>query len=213
MIKATASPNYGYVLDTISIKDQDGVDIPHGQISNNYTFSISEKDVYIEATFKKQLYTITIHQGETRVTPPGPLEIEYLGNQTFEVIANTGYRFIGYKINDGEAINVNDTSFEITNVNQNMKIDIVVDTVKYTLSNHIKDNKFIFEVDEPFTGIKEVKLCIDNQCDQLKTKEYTVENQNIMIQKELDVGDYTIQVTFDNDETSSLAFNIEKESE
>ena len=201
-------PDYGYTLDSYSVKDSSNNNINVTVESNNkYSFKMPRKNVTITASFKKSLFTITINSNHATIDPEGPLEVEYLNNQSFVVRADIGYEVKGYQINDGEIVPINDSQF-IVNVDQNMIINVVVEPIDYTIIDERANNKYIFAVKEDFDEIREVNLCNNNICNKLSSSEYKVENKKITILKDLKEGQYTLKVTFSNERVSSIDFSV-----
>ena len=202
------TPDYGYVLESFTVKDSSNRTVTVTETSNNkYTFTMPQKEVTINATFAKSLFTINISLDHATIEPEGPLEIYYLENQTFRVQADIGYEVKGYQINEGELIPINDSEFEIT-VDQNMTIQVVVEPIDYTLEDESEDKQYIFNVIEPFDEIKEIKLCMAGECDTLKEEEFEVNHQKIIIKRDLKEGTYTLNVSFANERTSTIDFSV-----
>ncbi len=205
----TITPDYGYVLENYSVIDKSNNTVNVTQNNDKYSFTMPRKEVTIHANFKKALFTIQINSNNATIEPAGPLEVEYLENQSFRIKADVGYECKGYQINDGEMIPINSSEFVIT-VDQNMTINVVVEPIDYTLTDQSKENKYIFNVEEEFDTITEVNLCKDNSCTKLKQSEYEVKEQNIILLNEIQEGNYTLQVSFSNHKTSTIDFKVKK---
>ena len=202
-------PDYGYTLESFTVKDQSNNIIETTKISDNkYTFKMPKKKVNINASFTKSLFTINVSLDHASIDPEGPLEAYYLDNKTFVVQADIGYEVKGYQINDGELITINESQFEIT-VDQNMTIHVIVEPIDYTLVDESKEKEHIFSVKEPFDEITKIDLCLDNQCETLEESEYEVEEQKIILKRELSDGDYTLNVSFSNEKTSTIDFSVQ----
>src|SRR5208337_3104750 len=104
----TITPNTGYSIASLTV---DGSPVT---AASSYTFSNIEASHTITATFTINTYTITVTQGDNGVIAPGTTTINFGGNQTFTITANTGYYIADVSVNGSSVDAV--SSYTFTNV-------------------------------------------------------------------------------------------------
>ena len=171
-------------------------------------------EITTEVNFRKQSYYISIDENDkiANIYPSEFEGVEYLDEKGFEITPIIDYDFIGYKINGGELISVDGNHFTISNVTENIWIELITKPTEYSIENNIKDNNYNFKVDKDFSKINTVKLCSNNNCKSLKTSDYSVNNKTISINNtfinSMEEGDYELQVTFANEEEATTYFRL-----
>lgn len=209
IVTITTNPDFGYTVDNFYINSTIMQDVEKIE-DNKYQFKLPGHNSSIKVTFKTILYTIHINPNHSNVIPAGPLEVTSFDDQSFEVRAHVGYNLVGFRMNNGEIVTINDNSFILSNITSDTTIDIVVEPIPYHIENESIDDEYIFKVLEPFEEIQKIELCANNKCNDLEENDYIIEEQNIKITKNLEHGEYQLNVTFSNKETSSINFSIEK---
>ena len=117
IITISVTPNTGYVVDAITVKDVDGVQIT---VTDN-KFTMPAKDVTIDVTYKRY-GTVTIQQPTTTISVNGTIvnanEKVLEGDVvTINVIPETGYVVdtITVKTTDNQTIDVTASTFVMPN--------------------------------------------------------------------------------------------------
>ncbi len=206
----TLNPDPGYKVNRVTITTTDGQNVQPSLVSNTCSYSMPNSDITVRATFKKETYTIRVNVNHARITPDASLaSVEYQDSRTITIQPNTGYQVVGYQMNGGDIVEIEDPSFTIPSVEENLTIDIIVEPIHHTITNKSKDKNYLFYIEEPFNGINEVRLCSNNNCKKLKTREYKIKDQDITILKSLSKGEYRLEITFDNSDVSTIEFRVE----
>lgn len=215
-VNIETTPNEGYILRNVLLKQKNGTETNANcnTTNNSCYFNMPDDEVTVQVNFIKKSFNIYINENDkiSNIHPNDYESVEYLDEQEFEITPIIDYDFIGYKINDGELIPVEDNRFTITNVTENMWIELITKPTKYSIENNSKDNKYIFKVDKDFSEIKKIKVCLNNNCKSLKKSDYSISNKTISINNtfmnKLEEGDYELQVTFANQEEASSNFRL-----
>ncbi len=98
-----------------------------------YTFNSVSGDHTIEATFKKDNYSITATAGANgTISPSGTVTVAFEGSQTFNFTPASGYEIDDVLV-DGESVG-NSGSYTFNNVNDDHTINVTFKMVTYTIT-------------------------------------------------------------------------------
>ena len=167
-IKITPTPATGYKLESITVKkitsydadnkpvfgESTSIDISSGNYE--YSFAASEYDsdnmvgVYVDATFKKKVYTLTFTvgaNGEIKnldgTNVENPIHVEYNDGYTIRIKANTGYKIDKVTVNGTEKT-ISDDVLELKNIKQNTTVSITFKLKKFTVKIDDKNYTFLY---------------------------------------------------------------------
>lgn len=121
-VKITTTPNYGYELDTLTVKDAEGNIIP---VTNN-TFTMPNTNVEITATFKHIKKSITLNNpegGTVRTNQADNSKVNVGETVKLTLTPNVNYELDTVKVTDAEGNDVPVTNNTFTMPNSNVKVE------------------------------------------------------------------------------------------
>ncbi len=199
----TITPNPGYSIEDVVV---DGVSV--GAVSS-FPFTNVTGDHSISATFKINKYKITATAGPNgSITPSGEVELDYGGEQEYQISADPNYHIADVKVN-GVSIGPK-SSYKFTNVsaNQTISATFAINTFTITASagangtispsgtvtvNYGANQTFTMT---PMTGYQVTDILVDG-VSKGSANSYTFTNvtENHTISVSFGISTYTITAT------------------
>lgn len=138
-VTITTTPNYGYELDTLTVKDADGNNIP---LTNN-TFSMPITNAEITATFKhiKKSVTLNNPEGGTLATNQADNSKVNVGDTVkLTLTPNANYELDTVKVTDENGDEVPVTNNTFTMPNSNVKVEATYRRITKAITISNSDN-------------------------------------------------------------------------
>lgn len=133
-------PNDGYEVTSVKINDIEMI----SNLNNDELIleNVSE-DIKLDVDTKKRTYVIqVIAPDNVMVKPNSEITVKHNENQTFEILADEGYKITSVRIN-GENVDIKDGKLVLTNIKEDKKIEILSEKVEdknVNIENIVEEN-------------------------------------------------------------------------